>query len=62
MSHHLKKLTCKGLCGRCLSKFTDWGLGYNEFDLFKENEENGPCEGCKIEIEDTFTEYVFVLI
>jgi hypothetical protein len=50
MSHHLKKLTCKGLCGRYLSEFTDWGLGYNEFDFFKEYEENGPCEGCKIEI------------
>ncbi len=30
-------------------------VGYNEFDFFLENKE----DGCKIEIQDTFTKYVF---
>jgi hypothetical protein len=34
-------------------------LGYNEFDFFSENKEYRPFDGCKIEIEDTFTKYVF---
>ncbi len=35
------------------------GLGYNEFDFFLENEEYRPFDGCKIEILDTITKYVF---
>jgi hypothetical protein len=27
-----------------------WPLGYNEFDLFLENKEYRPFDGCKIEI------------
>jgi hypothetical protein len=34
-------------------------LGYNEFDFFLENKEYRPFDGCKIEIYDTFTKYVF---
>ncbi len=34
-------------------------VGYNEFDFFLENKEYRPFDGYKIEIQDTFTKYVF---
>jgi len=34
-------------------------VGYNEIDFFLENKEYRPFDGCKIEIRDTFTKYVF---
>jgi hypothetical protein len=39
----------------------DSTLGYNEFDFFLENKEYRPFDGCKIEICDTFTKYVFLI-
>ncbi len=33
--------------------------GYDEFIFFKENEEYRPFDGCKTEIQDTFTKYIF---
>ncbi len=37
------KQECVRLHGGC-------ALGYNEFDIFLENEEHRPFDGCKIEI------------
>ena len=34
-------------------------VGYNEFDFSLVNEEYRPFDGCKIDIYDTFTKYVF---
>ena len=36
-------------------------LVYNDFDLFLENKDYRPFDGCKIEIWDTFTTYVFLI-
>ncbi len=41
------------------SRGQEWALGYNEFDFFLENEEYRPFDGCKIEIQDTFTHFWF---
>ncbi len=49
-----EKLT--GICKFYLEACT---VGYNDFDVFLENEEHRPFDKSKIKIEDTFAKYVF---